>query len=197
MTRFGLRNSRTAWRSATAAPPGAQATRPVRTSPSAGTSYRRNRGRSGWWRGCEGGSWIALPLVASPKRSLTLTSGGPDTPLVSLPIGLKSFEDGQAWTCIPAQRCPWSMTALRMSSASRSGALQTRRSHDGWPRRVAGWRTIDRCQTLICINSAPLRCAQPRFHRDKIATAGVQEGIGHENYESRAIHQSKPGRLRP
>jgi hypothetical protein len=93
VTRFGLRNSRTAWRSATAAPSGAQSTRPVSTSPSAGTSYRRNRGRSGWWRGCEGGSWIALPLVASPKRCLTLNADGPDTPLNSPPISLKSFEE--------------------------------------------------------------------------------------------------------
>jgi hypothetical protein len=36
-----------------------------------------------------------LPLDASPKRSLTLTADGTDTPLHSTPIGLKSFDDGQ------------------------------------------------------------------------------------------------------
>ena len=38
---------------------------------------------------------LVAPLDASPKRSLTLTADGPDTPLHSRPIGLKSFDDGQ------------------------------------------------------------------------------------------------------
>jgi hypothetical protein len=33
-------------------------------------------------------------LDASPKRSLTFNSDGPDTPLQSPPISLKSFDDG-------------------------------------------------------------------------------------------------------
>jgi hypothetical protein len=52
----------------------------VRTSPSAGTACRWRLGGSGWWRGCEGGSWSVLPLDASPKRSLTLPTSGPICP---------------------------------------------------------------------------------------------------------------------
>ena len=37
----------------------------------------------------------APPLDASPKRCLTFTSDGPDTPLQWPPVGLKSFDDGQ------------------------------------------------------------------------------------------------------
>ena len=37
----------------------------------------------------------AKPPDASSKRSLILTTDGPDTPLHSPPIGLKSFGDGQ------------------------------------------------------------------------------------------------------
>jgi hypothetical protein len=37
----------------------------------------------------------AKPPDASSKRSLILTTDGPDTPLQSPPIGLKAFDDGQ------------------------------------------------------------------------------------------------------
>jgi hypothetical protein len=35
-----------------------------------------------------------MHLDASPKRSITLTAYGPDTPLAKPQIGLKSFDDG-------------------------------------------------------------------------------------------------------
>jgi hypothetical protein len=38
----------------------------------------------------------APPLNASPKRSLTLTADGQDTPVAKPQIGLKSFENGQS-----------------------------------------------------------------------------------------------------
>jgi hypothetical protein len=43
---------------------------------------------------------LVAPLDASTKRSLTLNPDGPDTPLHSPPIGLKSFDDGH-WQSNP------------------------------------------------------------------------------------------------
>jgi hypothetical protein len=37
---------------------------------------------------------LVAPLDASPKRSLTLTADGPDTPLAKPQIGFDPFEDG-------------------------------------------------------------------------------------------------------
>ena len=37
---------------------------------------------------------LVAPLDASPKRSLTLTADGPDTPLAKTQSGLKSIDDG-------------------------------------------------------------------------------------------------------